>query len=172
MDKSPKKRRKCISCSSLLIRWGKTAAGVIRYRCITCGKSRSSYQKPVADRVVLLRWFKEYVLHGITYQVLSRWSKIPSTTLRYHFNQLLGEDPPFTDMPLITTDQRYLLTDGLWFGRLFVLMVYKLTSDTGILHASIAKKEWSYHIVRDLQLIRTRGVVLTGIVSDGATSIT
>ena len=53
-----------------------------------------------------------------------------------------------------------------------MLMVYKLTTDTGILHASIAKKEWSYHISRDFKMIRKRGVLLTGIVSDGATGIT
>lgn len=154
------------------MRWGTTAAGVIRYRCTHCGLTSSSYQKPIAQRLVLLRWFKEYILHGVTYHVLARWSKIPTVTLRYHFNQLLHEQPPFTDLPLIESHQQYLLTDGLWFGRLFVLMVYKLNAHEGILHASIAKKEWSYHIRRDLQLIRKRGVVLTGVVSDGATGIT
>jgi len=172
VDKTAQKRKKCKACNYLLILWGKTASGVIRYHCTHCRKNYSSYQKPVADWVVLLQWFREYILHGITYQVLSRWSKIPTATLRYHFNQLLLENPPFIHIPLITAHQQYLLTDGLWFGRLFVLMVYKLTAHAGILHASIARKEWSYHISRDLKLIRKRGVILTGIVSDGATGIT
>lgn len=172
MGNSFTKNRICSACSGKLTAWGKSAAGTKRYYCLRCKKSIVSYQKSTSQRQIDLKWFKEYVLYGVTYQVLARWSKIPSVTLRSHFNKLLKQTPPYTTLPLITESSQYLLLDGLWFGRLFVLIVYKLAKGKGIIHASIAKKEWGFHISKDLKQIKDRGVIITGIVSDGGTGIT
>jgi len=65
----------------------------------------------------------------------------------------------------------FLLIDGLWFGRWFVLMVYRQSGNLLILHIAIAGREVTTKIARDLKLVRSLGYRFTGIVSDGGTGI-
>jgi hypothetical protein len=65
----------------------------------------------------------------------------------------------------------YLLIDGLWFGRYFVLMVYRQSKTLIILHVSVAGKEGSAKIAKDLKVLLEIGYRFTGIVSDGGTGI-
>lgn len=68
-------------------------------------------------------------------------------------------------------EEAFLLIDGLWFGRWFVLMVYRQSGSLFILHIAIAGREVTTKISKDLQLVRSMGYRFTGIVSDGGTGI-
>lgn len=98
---------------------------------------------------------------GYSIQYLSGW-----------FHRFLKEQPP--PLPIIDqsiTEVAYLLIDGLWFGRWFVLMVYRQAKNLTILHISVAGKEVATKIAKDLRHLLSLGYRFSGIVSDGGTGI-
>lgn len=87
------------------------------------------------------------------------------------FHRLLS-DPP--DLPVF--DQKgmevaYLLVDGLWFGRYFVLMVYRQSKNLLLLRISVAKREVSTKIAKDLKSLLKGGYRFSGVVSDDGPGI-
>jgi len=104
-------------------------------------------------------------------------SSIAGLSVRYlesEFHTLFKLDPPA--LPRIDQskfDEAYLLIDGLWFGRWFVLLVYRQSGNLRILHISIAGKEATTKIERDLKHIKDDlKYLFTGAVTDGGGGIT
>lgn len=88
------------------------------------------------------------------------------------FHEFLLENPP--ELPRLDQSNQevtFLLIDGLWFGRWFVLMVYRQSGNLVILHIAVAGREVTTKISRDLKLVREMGYRFTGIISDGGTGI-
>lgn len=88
-----------------------------------------------------------------------------------NFHLSLQEIPPELSL-LDQSDisQTFLLIDGLWFGRWFVLMVYRQSGNLTILHISTMGREAATRIEKDLKKINL-SYLFTGIVSDGGTGI-
>ena len=104
--------------------------------------------------------------------MLSSTSGYSTAHLVEKFHEHFLEEPP--ELPrLDQSDQEvtFLLIDGLWFGRWFVLMVYRQSGNLLILHIAIAGREVTSKISRDLREVRRMGYRFTGIVSDGGTGI-
>lgn len=116
--------------------------------------------------------FREYVLYGATYERLSYRFGFSVQYLSLWFHKFLDSEAPsvpkFDQSPL---DMSYLLLDGLWFGRYFVLMVYRQSKDLLILKISTAKREVGTKIAKDLKELLSVGYHFTGIVSDDGTGI-
>jgi hypothetical protein len=88
------------------------------------------------------------------------------------FHAYFKEDQP--TLPLLDQSNQevaFLLIDGLWFGRWFVLMVYRQSGNLLILHIAIAGREVTTRISKDLKMVKGMGYRFTGIVSDGGTGI-
>lgn len=88
------------------------------------------------------------------------------------FHTFFKQEPP--ELPRIDQsgiEETFLLIDGLWFGRWFVLMVYRQSGNLVILHIALAGREVTTKISRDLKLVSEMGYRFTGIVSDGGTGI-
>lgn len=165
------KRPICKSCSNYLSPWGKTALGKKRYRCKLCGVSRIYHSNKTPTDFFKL--FRQYVLWGLTYEVLSALSGYSIPHLAEKFHQYLDTTPPESNSPLIdqsSLDQTYLLIDGLWFGRWFVLMVYRQSKNLTILHISQMGREVSSKISKDLKTVQNQ-YIFSGVVSDGGTGI-
>src|SRR3972149_7397803 len=165
-----KKQLKCLSCNNFLSSWGKTMSGQKRYHCRTCKKGRTFLKKPF-KRIDYFNLFKQYVLWGLTYEILSSFSGYSIRHLVRKFHKYLEEDPP--ELPLLdqsNISQTFLLIDGLWFGRWFVLMVYRQSGNLTILHVSTMGREAATRIEKDLKKIK-ESYLFTGIVSDGGTGI-
>jgi transposase-like protein len=95
---------------------------------------------------------------------------IPHLAVQFH--QYFQKEPP--ELPRLDQSQlseAFLLIDGLWFGRWFVLMVYRQSGNLLILYIAIAGREVTTKISRDLQMVKGLGYRFTGIVSDGGTGI-
>ncbi len=135
-----------------------------------CGKTRTYHQKRHKD---LFPLFKQYVLWGFTYEILSSISGYSIQHLAHQFHKYLELNPPY--LPKFDQsgfDETYLLIDGLWFRRWYVMMVYRQSKDLRILHISVAGKEASTKIARDLKhLISDLKYKFTGVVTDGGTGI-
>jgi len=166
------KRPRCKSCSIQLTTWGKTSSGKKRYRCSNCGVTRIYHQiASKKSNVYLFSLFKQYVLWGLTYEMLSSFSGYSIQHLVEKFHEYLEQDSP--DLPLLDQSnipQTFLLIDGLWFGRWFVLMVYRQSGNLTILHISTMGREAATRIEKDLKKIK-ESYLFTGIVSDGGTGI-
>lgn len=92
--------------------------------------------------------------------------------LMRQFHLFLKEEPPLCLLPPTPIRETFLLADGLWLKRWYVVMVYRRSKDLTILHLSIAGKEAASVIGRDLQHLKEeRQFRFTGIVSDGGRGI-
>lgn len=163
-----KRRLRCSSCSNWLRPWGRTAAGRKRFRCPYCGSSQTLQRRKTAD---FYKLFHQYILWGHTYEQLASFSgySIQYLTQKFHAF-LLQESPPLHPINQSQLEVAFLLIDGLWFGRWFVLMVYRQSRNLTILRITVAGKEASTKIEKDLKILK-RLYRFTGIVSDGGTGI-
>lgn len=154
--------------------WGKTTSGKKRWFCKVCKTSRIYHNKKKDFKTVDL--FRQYILWGLTYEMLSSVSGLSVRHLECEFHKLLLLDPPklprFDQSLSGRIDTAYLLIDGLWFGRWFVLMLYRQSGTLYLLHISIAGREASTKIVKDLKFIKEElKYTFTGSVTDGGTAI-
>lgn len=165
-----KKRPICISCNKYLSPWGRTSSGKKRYGCNYCLKTRK-YQKNIQKKIDIFLLFKQYVLWGLTYEMLSSLSGYSKRHLEEKFHAYLLEDPPV--LPPINQsglEEAFLLMDGLWFTKRFVLMAYRQSRTLVILHISVMGNERGSKIAKDLRILKKQ-YLFTGIVSDGGTGI-
>jgi hypothetical protein len=163
------KRPRCKSCNKYLTAWGRTPYGKKRYGCSSCRKTKVyEYQKVKTDFFSL---FRQYVLWGHTYEQLSDITDYSVQHLSRKFHKYLLQTPP--ELPLIDQseiEETFLLLDGLWLKRGFVLMAYRQSRNLSILHISVVGREAATKIAKDLKHLRTL-YRFTGIVSDGGTGI-
>src|SRR6266700_469879 len=135
------KRLRCISCNTFLSSWGKSAAGHKRYYCRVCKQSRTFFRKKL-PRPDLYELFKQYVLWGFTYEIIASLSGYSIQHLHEKFYEYLKSAPP--PLPIIdqsSFDETFLLLDGLWLKRGFVLMAYRQSRTLTILHISVVGRE-------------------------------
>lgn len=163
------KRPTCSSCNKYLTVWGKTPYGKKRYGCNTCRKTRVyKYQKQKTDFFVL---FRQYVFWGHTYEQLADQSGYSLEYLQEKFTLYFSQEPPL--LPCIDQSfyvETFLLIDGLWLKRGFVLMAYRQSKNLTILRISVVGREVATKIAKDLRILKQR-YIFTGIVSDGGTGI-
>lgn len=161
----------CISCNNKLTLWGKTKSGKKRWFCKSCKTTRTYHKRKKSN---IFGLFRQYVLWGLTYEMLSSISGYSIQHLIYEFHKLLRLDPP--SLPKFDQsgfEVTYLLIDGLWFGRWFVLMVYRQSGNLRLLHISIAGREASGRIIKDLLVLKNvLRYRFAGAVTDGGTGIT
>lgn len=161
------KRLLCLSCKNSLVPWGKTSSGKKRYYCKKCRSSRI-FKKKRTDFFVL---FREYVFWGTTYEHLSDQSGYSLQYLQLKFQPYFARNPPVIP-PINQKDisETFLLIDGLWLKRGFVLMAYRQSRNLTILHISVVGREVATKIAKDLRILKDV-YIFTGVVSDGGTGI-
>lgn len=163
------KRPRCISCNRYFSPWGKTSSGKKRYGCNYCHKTRK-YQQNI-KKMDLSQLFKQYVLWGNTYEMLSSLSGYSTRFLEEKFHKyFLEEVPQLPPLNQSGFEEAFLLIDGLWLKRGFVLMAYRQSRSLTILHISVVGREAATKIIKDLKVLK-ENYVFTGIVSDGGTGI-
>ncbi len=164
------KRPRCLSCSKYLTAWGKTPHGKKRYGCNTCRKTRVYKRKLQKPNFFVL--FRQYVFWGQTYEQLADQSGYTIQYLQGQFQIFFTQEPP--GLPLLdqsTTTETFLLLDGLWLKRGFILMAYRQSKNLKLLHISVVGREAATKISKDLRHLTLLGYRFTGIVSDGGTGI-
>lgn len=106
------------------------------------------------------------MLWGVTYEMLSHTSGYSITHLANCFHKLLETQPPPIPKFAQDEDEAYLLADGLWFGRYFVLLVYRQSKSLLLFKISAFKREFSTRIKKDLRNLLDLGYHFTGVVTD------
>jgi hypothetical protein len=160
------KRPRCLSCNNYLTVWGKTSYGRKRYGCHICGRTRVYRRNKKKTDFFLL--FRQYVFWGHTYDQLSDQSGYSIQYLSLKFHVFLKQSPP--ESPIVPQVSAFLLIDGLWLKRGFVLMAYRQSKSLLLLHISVVGSEVATKISKDLQILKIH-YHFTGVVSDGGTGI-
>lgn len=164
------KRPNCLSCSRLLSPWGRTSSGKKRYGCNYCSRTRLYQKKRQRTDIFLL--FKQYVLWGHTYEMISSISGFSRRYLQLKFYAYFQQKPPsLPHFDQSSYEETFLLLDGLWLKRGFVLMAYRQSRNLKLLHISVVGREAATKIAKDLRWLVAFGYHFTGIVSDGGTGI-
>ncbi len=158
------KRLRCISCNKLLVPWCKTSSGKKRYYCRTC-KTGRIFKKKKTD---FFKLFYQYIFWGNTYEQLSIVSGYSIQYLSIQFHVFLKQTPP--ELAIVPQVSAFLLIDGLWLKRGFVLMAYRQSKSLLLLHISVVGSEVATKIAKDLRVIKIH-YHFTGVVSDGSTGI-
>ena len=164
------KRPICPSCSKQLSFWGRTTSGKKRYGCRRCKKTRI-YQQHI-QKTDFFSLFRQYVLWGHTYEQLADISGFSVQYLSRRFHVFLLQEPPkLPPFDQSKTTETFLLLDGMWLKRGFVLMAYRQSRTLTILHISVVGREAASKIAKDLRQLTFLGYRFTGVVSDGGTGI-
>lgn len=164
------KRPICQTCNTYLAPWGKTSTGKKRFRCKQCKKTRRYHLSH--PKISFFALFRQYVLWGHTYAQLSDISGYSVQYLSTQFHVFFLQEPPSLPLvPQVPNTEAFLLLDGLWLKRGFVLMAYRQSKNLTILHISVVGREVATKIAKDLQYLGILGYQFTGIVSDGGTGI-
>src|SRR5437868_8104552 len=147
------KRPRCLSCNKYLTVWGKTPHGKKRYGCNACRKTRVyKYQRIKTDFFVL---FRQYIFWGHTYEQLADQSGYSLEYLQEKFTLYFSQEPPLLpSLDQSSCTETFLLLDGLWLKRGFVLMAYRQSRNLTILHISVVGREVATKIARDLRILR------------------
>lgn len=109
---------------------------------------------------------------GRTFESLADQSGFSTKTLQRYVHYQLEKETPKLDLLISLPRPYYLVLDGLWFEKEFVLMVYRISGLPFIIHHSYMKKEWGSQITKDLEYLKELGCDPDGLVSDGGTGIT
>ena len=163
------KRPRCLSCNTYLTVWGRAPNGKKRYGCNTCRRTRVYHRKRKKTDFFFL--FRQYVFWGDTYEQLSDQSGYSIEHLQRHFQVFFTQATPL--LPLLdqsSFDETFLLLDGMWLKRGFVLMAYRQSRNLTILRISVIGREAATKIAKDLVALK-QTYIFTGIVSDGGTGI-
>lgn len=163
------KRPRCVSCNKYLTAWGKTPYGKKRYGCNSCGRTRVYHKKRKQTDFYVL--FRQYVFWGVTYEQLSDQTGYSIQYLQLQFQVFFQQVPP--ELPILDQSsyaETFLLIDGLWLKRGFVLMAYRQSRNLTLLHISVVGREVGTKIAKDLRVLKIT-YVFTGVVSDGGTGI-
>lgn len=164
------KRPHCPSCNNPLTAWGRTPSGKKRYGCNTCRKTRVYHRTERYPDFFSL--FRQYVFWGHTYEQLSDISGYSIQHLSKKFHAYFLQPPPETPkLDQSTMEETFLLLDGLWLKRGFVLMAYRQSRNLRLLHISVVGREAASKIAKDLRYITVLGYQFTGVVSDGGKGI-
>lgn len=115
---------------------------------------------------------EEYILKGRTYQSLCDQFGLSLRSVESLVQDHLEEKPPESSFPLVQANPQYVLLDGLWFGKHFCLMLYRIHKSPYLIKATIMKKEWGSLIAKDLEDLKRQGYRFSGFVSDGGTGVT
>lgn len=164
------KRPRCLSCKKYLTSWGKTPHGKKRYGCHTCRKTRVYRRKLQKPNFFIL--FRQYVLWGTTLEQLADQSGYAPQYLQEQFQVFFRQNPP--ELPRLDqskTAETFLLLDGLWLKRGFILMAYRQSKNLTLLHISVVGREAATKIAKDLQHLLSLGYRFTGVISDGGSGI-
>ena len=103
--------------------------------------------------------------------MISQETNLSIRYLETIFHQHLSQEPPLCILPRNPGKETFLLVDGLWLKKWYVMMVYRRSKDLTILHLSVAGKEATGTIAYDLEHIQDMGFSFTGIVSDGGRGV-
>ena len=116
-----KYQKRCWACGSThSIKWGKQS-GKQRYKCKNCEILFTLSNDSVRENNLLI-WFKKWVVHYHTFELLSKESGYSISTLQRYFYKQLSKPPLWK---FNSTNKVNLLIDATYFSNKICLVLYR-----------------------------------------------
>lgn len=146
-------------CTRKLIKWGKTAAGSVRWRCPVCRNTKIRQKHGFRHRLL-----NRYLIDGDTASQLAEKYRVHPATIRQRVLSTL--DRPLPPSVVLPTDKIYwLATDATHFKRWGCLLVTTATTVNHPLAVSFHDKEDCASVLDHLKPLANLTVV--GYTTDG-----
>lgn len=162
-----KYKKRCWACGSTdSIKWGKQS-GKQRYRCKNCDILFSIVNNSVKTNNLQI-WFKKWVVHYHTFELLSKESGYSISTLQRFFYKQLAM-PPLWEIS--TSNKVNLLIDATYFSNKICLVVYRNDKIGFTQLYRLTDGEWFEEIAEDLANLLQLGIGIESITCDGHKAI-
>lgn len=156
-------KKRCLACGKEAIKWGFQKSKQ-RWRCPSCGNVFYWQRKDVRERnkkKLLVNWITNYQ----SLSLVAKKKNIHRTTLTRRFKNIWPELKQ--NISLKNEKETVLVLDGLHISReCVVLIIFDSLSDKPMLWG-FAKRENTFSWTDILDKVKTAGVSVRGIVSDG-----
>ena len=161
------RKERCPSCGSLaVIKWGRRN-GHQRYKCQDCIRTFTFRRKDVSSKNRFV-WFRWWVLRKQTLAEISSLSGYSERQLSRWFDVYLEKYPRWE---IQRRERVNLLIDGTWFPNKLCLVVYRDESVKATLLYRITDEELEKEICEDLENIRSLGIEVESVTTDGGSGI-
>lgn len=161
------RKERCPSCGSLgVIKWGRRN-GHQRYKCQDCIRTFTFRRKDVSSKNRFV-WFRWWVLRKQTLSEISSLSGYSERQLSRWFDVYLEKYPRWE---IQRRERVNLLIDGTWFPNKLCLVVYRDESVKATLLYRITDEELEKEICEDLENIRSLGIEVESVTTDGGSGI-
>lgn len=148
-------------CRQRLIKWGRTRAGTVRWRCTGCGLTRTR-QKHGFRRHLLL----QYLIEGKTAEQLSEDFGVHPNTIRNRLERYFKSPPEnYAQKLSLPATPCWLITDATHFKRWGCLFVTKATGLKQPLAVSFQERESFESTIKHLDSLK--GLAVVGYTTDG-----
>jgi len=149
-----------------VIKWGKQN-GKQRFKCKDCGIffTNNSPEQSLANHFI---WFKRWVRHKDTFEVLVKRSGYSKSKLQRIFRACLSSPPTFVIQQKL---QLYLIIDGTYFTEGLCLIIYYDSRLKYCLLYRFSSNEFYREIKEDLDNLKKLGVDIAAVTCDGKKSI-
>jgi transposase-like protein len=162
-----KYKKRCWACGSThSIKWGKQS-GKQRYKCKNCEILFTLSNDSVRENNLLI-WFKKWVVHYHTFELLSKESGYSISTLQRYFYKQLSKPPLWK---FNSTNKVNLLIDATYFSNKICLVLYRDNSIGFTQLYRLTDGEWFEEIAEDLSNLIELGIEIESITCDGHKSI-
>ena len=161
------RRSRCPRCDSLnVISWGEQS-GHQRYKCKSCNKVFTFRRKDISEKNRFV-WFEWWVLGKQTIEQISAMSGYSVRQLKRWFYKYLENAPTWS---VRRRDSVNLLIDGTWFPNKLCLVVYRDNCIKATLFYRLTDKEREWEIIKDLETLKSMGIRVASVTSDGEANI-
>ncbi len=146
-------------CHFSFIKWGKTKAGTVRWRCSKCGLTRIRQKHGFRHHLL-----SQYLVEGKTAKQLAVDLGVHPNTIRNRLQRYFSRSPSPKKLSL-PTSPCWLMTDATHFKRWGCLFVTKATGVNTPLAVSFHDRESFESTIKHLEPLR--GLSVTGYTTDG-----
>ena len=161
------RRSRCPHCDSLnVISWGEQS-GHQRYKCKSCNKVFTFRRKDISEKNRFV-WFEWWVLGKQTIEQISAMSGYSVRQLKRWFYKYLENAPTWS---IRRRESVNLLIDGTWFPNKLCLVVYRDNNIKATLFYRLTDKEREWEIITDLEKLKSIGIRVSSVTSDGEANI-
>jgi transposase-like protein len=162
-----KYKKRCWACGSTNnIKWGKQS-GKQRYRCKDCDILFTISNDSVRNKNLQV-WFKKWVIHYHTFELLSKESGYSISTLQRQFYKQLDQAPILEISRKMKVN---LLIDATYFSNKVCLVIYRDNQVGYTQFYRLTDGEWFEEIAEDLSNIISLGIEIESITCDGHKAI-
>jgi transposase-like protein len=158
-------KKHCPKCKSKQVKlFGKTKQGKQRYQCLDCKRTYVWKQnKSIEQR--RYRWFKEWILGGLTIKQIANINKVSSSTVRRVIGYWLEKEPPKLKG---LEEVKYVILDGTYINHRTGIYVVMDGKTHKVIYGDYGISETGKHLKGFYEYLQREGLNPISATIDGS----